>query len=626
MPPRKKFRIVKHKKRKFCGNQYSKKENAAKKVGLEQEKASDSGESECDEDRVVGVDQTAEHSKFKSLPASVRKLKAQSSTSEDSSSEEETDLGGLEGFRFIDLSVLASVFESLRCPLCKQGHAVLEEDEKAKMGLASLLILKCTSSKCKFKKSFYTSSKVENSQAFEVNRRVVLATRNIGVGHQGLVKFCCVMNMLPPMNDNSFQDHVKAVRSACQTVAEKSMSKAADEVKTYYDAEEDGVYNIAISGDGTWRRRGFSSSYGVVTAMSTVTGQALDCEIMSEECRLCMPWRGKEASPEFQDWWEGHQHECHANFSGSSGAMDGAGLLTIFERSIEKHSARYVEFLGDGDSKAHKKLVEEAVYGEVVVEKLECVGHVQKRLGSRLRSLKKRQGKTPLEDRKSIGGQGRLTNSRIGKLQVYYGRAIRDNTHNIESMKKAVFAIWHHTKSTDGNPDHDLCPSGADSWCGFQRDLANGTSDYQHDHPIPEAVADAIYPTFEALSDDSLLSRCLHGGTQNQNEAINGMIWQRATKETHSTLPTVELATFLALAHFNDGSKALSCVLKELGIVPGTHCRNACAKLDQRRLSHSERKGPEEAKRRRKKLRNWKKGFSETLEAREGPTYGTGAF
>lgn len=69
--------------------------------------------------------------------------------------------------------------------------------------------------------------------------------------------------------------------------------------------------------------------------------------------------------------------------------MDGAGLLTIFERSIEKHSARYEEFLGDGDSKAHKKLVE-AVYGEVVVEQLECVGHVQKRLGSRLRSLKKR--------------------------------------------------------------------------------------------------------------------------------------------------------------------------------------------------------------------------------------------
>ena len=38
-----------------------------------------------------------------------------------------------------------------------------------------------------FCKSFFTSGKVENGKAFEVNRREVLATRNIGVGHQGLV-------------------------------------------------------------------------------------------------------------------------------------------------------------------------------------------------------------------------------------------------------------------------------------------------------------------------------------------------------------------------------------------------------------------------------------------------------
>ena len=280
--------------------------------------------------------------------------------------------------------------------------------------------------------------------------------------------------------------------------------------------------------------------------------------------------------------------------------MDGAGLVTIFQRSVNKHGFHYVEFLGDGDSKAHSGLVQEAVYEGVPVEKLECVGHVQKRLGSRLRSLKKELGKTPLEDGKSIGGIGRLTNTRIDKLQVYYGKAIRENTHSINSMKQAVMAIWHHLKSTNENPEHDLYPPGADSWCGFQRDQANGTTDYLHDHPIPEAVANAIYPTFEASSDESLLSKCLHRGTQNQNEALDGMIWQRATKETHSSLPTVELATFLAVSHFNDGARTLVCVLKELGIVPGAHCRNACTKLDQRRLHQSTRKSTDGAKRGRK--------------------------
>ena len=139
-------------------------------------------------------------------------------------------------------------------------------------------------------------------------------------------------------------------------------------------------------------------------------------------------------------------------------------------------------------------------------------------------------------------------------------------------------------------------------------------------------MANAILPTFEALSEESLLMKCLHGGTQNQNEAINGLIWQRATKETHSSLPTVELATFLAVAHFNDGSSVLNDVLKELDIIPGRHCKKACAKLESDRIRHSRRKSGEPARKRRKQLRNWRKGYSDRLEANEGPSYEAGAF
>ena len=70
-------------------------------------------------------------------------------------------------------------------------------------------------------------------------------------------------------------------------------------------------------------------------------------------------------------------------------------------------------------------------------------------------------------------------------------------------------------------------------------------------HPLPEAVSDSIRPVFTDLSKSQLRSSCLHGGTQNQNEAFNALIWQRATKETHSSLPTIELATFLAVGIFN---------------------------------------------------------------------------
>ena len=149
------------------------------------------------------------------------------------------------------------------------------------------------------------------------------------------------------------------------------MRNAVDQVKDYYDPADDGIFDIAASGDGTWRKRGYSSAFGVVTALSTVTGKALDVEIMSKTCKECTVWRGKEGTEEFQDWWEGHQHRCEANHLGTSGSMDATGLLAIYQRSVEDYSLRYTEFLGDGDSKAHKLIVEEEVYGDKAVTKLE---------------------------------------------------------------------------------------------------------------------------------------------------------------------------------------------------------------------------------------------------------------
>lgn len=62
--------------------------------------------------------------------------------------------------------------------------------------------------------------------------------------------------------------YVQAVRVAAERITNESMSRAADKVKEFYEPDEKGRYNKAVSGDGTWRRRGFSSSFGVVTVCS----------------------------------------------------------------------------------------------------------------------------------------------------------------------------------------------------------------------------------------------------------------------------------------------------------------------------------------------------------------------
>ena len=66
------------------------------------------------------------------------------------------------------------------------------------------------------------------------------------------------------------------------------------------------------------------------------------------------------------------------------------GEKRVFERSIKKHKLRYVEFLGDGDTKSYVNV--KATYPGIEVKKLECFGHYQKTAGTRLQNLKKGKG------------------------------------------------------------------------------------------------------------------------------------------------------------------------------------------------------------------------------------------
>lgn len=65
------------------------------------------------------------------------------------------------------------------------------------------------------------------------------------------------------------------------------------------------------------------------------------------------------------------------------------------------------------------------------VTKNECIGHVEKRMGTQFRNVKKE---------KNLGGKGKLTDVLIKKLTKYYGLAIRRNVNSVENMKKAIKA------------------------------------------------------------------------------------------------------------------------------------------------------------------------------------------
>ena len=306
--------------------------------------------------------------------------------------------------------------------------------------------------------------------------------------------------------------------------------------------------------------------------------------------------------------------------------MEAEAAPILWGRSEEQHRLRYTTFIGDGDSKGFTAVTNASPYGpDVAIEKEECVGHVQKRVGTNLRKLKKELSGKKLSDNKTIGGRGRLTDGMIDSLQNYYGMAVRANAGDLQAMSRAIWASLMHRVSTDEKPQHQYCPPGIESWCGWQAQQAGGEV-YEHHNILPKAIFEVIKPLYIRLTDKALLRRCLRGATQNQNECFNGLVWQISPKTSFCGAVVVEFAAAFATSWFHDGAVAVHRILEEMHLEPGSFTEGALRVLDQSRTYHAARKASEAEKRGRKRRRRVRKGLQdEELEA-EGVQYEAGQF
>ena len=184
---------------------------------------------------------------------------------------------------------------------------------------------------------------------------------------------------------------------------------------------------------------------------------------------------------------------------------------------------------------------------------MECIGCVQKRVGSRLRKLKNVSKGVKLSDGKGLGCKGKL---------------------------------------------HHLCPDGDDSWCGYKRDKKS----YKHKNCIPKCIVEIIEPVSDDLSNPDLLQKCTHSMTQNVNECLDGLIWDRCPKTTYVEQETVSLATYLAVLKFNDGDISYLKISQDLNIKPGMFTSQGAGKCDQFRIRLSAKKAKETEKVKRKTL------------------------
>ncbi|GBO45045.1 hypothetical protein AVEN_128445-1 [Araneus ventricosus] len=275
--------------------------------------------------------------------------------------------------------------------------------------------------------------------------------------------------------------------------------------------------------------------------------------------------------------------------------MESVGAFRIFERSVMKRELQYTEYYGDGDSKAFLKVKD--IYGEDTVTKLECIGHVQKRVGSRLRKLKKNQR-----------------------------TRWKSNAGSIEKMQSAVIAAFFRCCSSNRNLMYGQCPDGKDSWCRYKRALSDKRQYLEKSPGVPNSVMKVIKATYLELCDKNLLKKCLHGMTQNNNESFNNVLWTILPKETFVQQKTLFLGSYIAVLLFNSGYLGLLPIFNylKIPIVPLT--LKKYMGIDKERVMKSKRQSLYSTKLSRKKQKAKKKSKLVKNEVKEGLTYKYGEF
>ena len=387
------------------------------------------------------------------------------------------------------------------------------------------------------------------------------------------------------MNKNAYNKLLLTAKSIYKKTAEICMKTAADEVRCLVAEEKHGtvsensnittiencsdgtdscslqnnvvndkfIVDTVVSGDGTWQKRGYDSLNGIVTVMQNDLGKCVDFCVLSKKCTACASCEKQQGTIEYEKFIS--EHDCLVNHSGSAGSMEAIGVAECFQSSAKDRKLRYTQLIGDGDSKTYPLILAADPYLGITVEKLECIGHIQKRIGSRLRNVRTKHKET-LSDGKRISGRGHLTEKLINKLQNLYGIALRQNVNKTgHEMKVAIGTVLYHSTEFKETENRCLyCPRGTDTWCKCWKDKLNNEKQFVEKPGMPIAVYDIIKPIFLDLSNDTLLKKCLHGKTQNANEALNNLIWTKCPKNVYVEREVLEMGVSSAVINFNNGA------------------------------------------------------------------------
>jgi hypothetical protein len=183
-----------------------------------------------------------------------------------------------------DVKQINRLLDNVPCPSCDTDCLVLRRGSVAtRMGFAYPITLSCTN--CDFKNTTMSSPRSVTG-SYDVNDISTFFFNQMGLSYKAQDKFAGFFGM-KGLHRKTYAKKENKIIDTLVGVADDILEQSAMFVKENNEVPLDELYNVTVSFDGSWHKRGHTSLYGIAAVIEVNTGLILDYTVLSKYCHLC---------------------------------------------------------------------------------------------------------------------------------------------------------------------------------------------------------------------------------------------------------------------------------------------------------------------------------------------------
>ena len=143
-------------------------------------------------------------------------------------------------------------------------------------------------------------------------------------------------------------------------------------------------------------------------------------------------------------------------------------------------------------------------------------------------------------------------------ITSFYQLAVKQHLGNPGAKLEAIKAIPLHLGANRDNAsvNHCLCPRGVDSWCRYQRAIAEGNTPPRHPIILGTGALEIVTRVFSKYNYDKdyFISQIASGQTSNHNEAVHNFLFTMFRKTDAIGMGVMRLGSALAVISIMRGT------------------------------------------------------------------------